>query len=306
MRVLRGSYNYDLGGDSYVVGIGVFDSVHLGHQALLHKVQAIAAATGLPSLVYTFDPHPLKITQPANAPKLIEPLSVRLARLEAMGIGTTLIEPFTDEFARQSANSFARTLATKVKAKHVVVGNKFTFGNKQSGDVQKLFEWGNVFGYSVHSIATHMVNNITVSSSKIREYLWSGTVRGAAMLLGRPFTLAGVILRGAQRGTGLGFPTANLDTHYELIPSSGVYAGRAICDIGLFEAVVNIGTTPTFGGDQLKIEAHFPEYQGGPLYGTAMTIELIDRLRSEINFSDVTALKAQIKSDIEQARRVLG
>lgn len=306
MRVVRGSANLDQAGGPYVVGIGIFDGVHLGHQALIRKVLALSSATGLSSLAYTLDPHPMQVLRPANAPKLIEPLGVRLAHLETLGIGTTVIEPFSTEFAARSAESFAHEiLAERVGARHIVVGSQFTFGHQRGGNVQKLAEWGQEIGFGVHPVETLRINTITVSSSKIREYIWAGTMRGAALLLGRPFALSGVILRGAQRGTSLGFPTANLHTHFELIPSNGVYVGCTTGEAGSFAAVINVGYTPTFGGKELKIEAHLPDYHGGPLYGAAMTIEFIDRLRDEMRFSDIEALKAQIRRDIDQARHIL-
>jgi len=306
MRVVRGSANLDRAGGPYVVGIGIFDGVHLGHQTLMRKVLALSAAAGLPSLAYTLDPHPMQVLRPASAPKLIEPLGVRLAHLEALGIGTTVIEPFSADFAAKSAESFAcEVLAERVGARHVVVGSQFTFGHQRGGNVEKLTAWGQAAGFGVHPVETLRINEIIVSSSKVREYIWAGTMRGAALLLGRPFALSGIVLRGAQRGTSLGFPTANLHSHFELIPSNGVYVGRASCEAGMFAAVVNVGYTPTFGGKELKIEAHLPDYHGGPLYGAAMTIEFIDRLRDEMRFSDVEALKAQIHRDIAHARRVL-
>ena len=306
MRIVRGSADVDKASGPFAVGIGIFDGVHRGHQALIRKVLMLGEAAGLPSLIYTFDPHPARVLNPALAPKLIEPLELRLGHFESLGIGTTLIEPFTTEFASLSAETFAGDiLATRVGARHVVVGTEFTFGYRRSGTVDKLAQWGQELGFGVHPVDTLRQGGVTVSSTRIREYVWAGTVRGAALLLGRPFGVTGIVLRGAQRGTELGFPTANVHTHNDLLPAVGVYACRAHGAFGSFDAVVNLGYAPTFGGNELRIEAHLPDYHGGPLYGAAMAVDFVDRIRDEMRFADVNALKAQVQRDIAEARRLL-
>ena len=307
MRVVRGSGGIERSQGPFAVGIGIFDGVHRGHQALLRRVIALADHDGIQSLAFTFDPHPAQVLSPDLAPKLIEPLEQRIARLDALGIGTTLVEPFTPELAAVGAESFAAdVLAGRLAARHVVVGADFTFGRGRGGNVEKLTEWGAKLGFTVHPVHILEIDGIRVSSSKIREFVWAGAMRGAALLLGRPFALMGVVQRGATRGKQLGFGTANLKPQNELLPAIGVYAARASGTFGTRDAVVNVGYAPTFGGTELKVEAHLLDYDGGPLYGTPISIDLIDRLRDEMRFHDAEELKRQIQADVAEARRILG
>ncbi len=288
------------------VGIGIFDGVHLGHQKLLGKVVELAQADKLTSVTYTFNPHPARVLAPALAPRLIETLEVRLERIAALGVNATVVEPFTRELAAVPAEVFARQILGKeLAARHVVVGADFKFGHKQSGNVALLESIGREVGYAVHPVEIERAGGIVVSSTKVREFVWAGAVRGAHLLLGRPFAITGVVVRGAGRGNKLGFATANLETHSELVPAVGVYAARANEALGTHPAVVNVGYAPTFGENKLKIEAHLLDYQGGPLYGLALQLEFIDRLRDEKRFASVEDLVAQIGLDVAQARAVL-
>jgi riboflavin kinase/FMN adenylyltransferase len=306
MQVVRGSAGMEANGRRYAVGIGIFDGVHRGHQALLRQVLALAQANGLETLAYTFDPHPAKLLSPAVAPKLIEPLDARIERIAALGIGTILVEPFTREFAATSAETFASDLLVgRLGAKHVVVGADFTFGRGRGGDVPKLAQWGKELGFEVHPVELIKIDGIVASSTRVREFVWAGAMRGAGLILGRPFCLTGVVQRGAQRGVQLGFGTANLQPRNELLPAVGVYAGTAHGPFGARSAVINVGFAPTFGGSELKIEAHLLDYSGEPLYGAVLTLDFIDRIRDEVKFSGIEALKAQIGRDVEDARRLL-
>lgn len=307
MQIVHGSASIDRSQGPFAVGIGIFDGVHRGHQALFRKVLALAQHAGIASLAYTFDPHPARVLNPTLAPKLIEPLETRLERLENLGVGTTLVEPFTPELAALSAETFAtEVLAGRLGARHIVVGADFTFGRGRSGNVSRLAEWGQQKGFGVHPVEILHVDGIPVSSSKIREFVWAGAMRGASLLLGRPFTLTGVVLRGAKRGHRIGFPTANVHTHNEILPAVGVYAGRGSGPFGTREAVINVGYAPTFGREALKIEAHLLDFVGGELYGAALVLDFVDRIRDEIRFDSVDGLKKQIHRDVEEARRVLG
>jgi riboflavin kinase/FMN adenylyltransferase len=306
MQIVRGSASMDRVQGPFAVGIGNFDGVHQGHQALFRKVLALAEHASVRSLAFTFDPHPARVLNPPVAPKLIEPLYTRVERLAALGLDAVLVEPFTPELASMSAETFASdVLAERIGARHVVVGADFTFGRGRAGNVEKLALWGQELGFGVHPLDILQLDGITVSSTKIREYIWAGAVRGAALLLGHPFSITGLVLRGSARGSKLGFGTANVTTNNELIPAVGVYAARASGTFGNFDAVVNVGHAPTFGGNELRIEAHLPDYSGGSLYGYALELEFIERLRDEIRFADAEALKVQIARDIVEARRVL-
>jgi riboflavin kinase / FMN adenylyltransferase len=306
MQVLGASRSLPLGGGPYAVGIGIFDGVHRGHMLLLQKVLELARTDGYDSLAYTFHPHPAQILSPSNAPRLIEPIEIRLERLAALGFSATLVEPFSREFAELTAEHFVtHVLARTLQAKHVVVGADFVFGRGRTGNLELLRSKGAELGFQVHGIDIAHHDGVVVSSSAIRERVRSGDVEGAAALLGRPFSFEGVVMRGHQRGTGLGFPTANVETHNELLPAAGVYAGYVSGPFDRRPAVINVGVAPTFDVGRLRVEAHVLDFPFRPLYGLVLSVELVQRLRGEMKFDGPEALRAQIGKDIEAARGVL-
>lgn len=290
------------------VGIGIFDGVHAGHQVLLSRVLELAQAHGLMPVAYTFDPHPAEIFQPKLAPKLIEPLSMRLKRLDDLGIECAIVEPFNRTFAALSAQEYIENILVKtLHAQHVVVGQGFVFGNKQQGHVQTLKDIGQQEGFATHPIDHVRIDGIEVSSTKVRNFVQAGQLAGANLLLKRPFALRGKVVHGAQRGQSLvGFATANLNAENALLPAIGVYAAHTQTARGQHAAVVNIGRNPTFGhSDAIKIEAHLLDYQGPSFYDSTMLIHLHERIRDEKKFSDAQALGGQIQQDIADARRIL-
>ncbi len=306
MRIVRGSDALPQGFGPSAVGIGVFDGVHRGHQKLLGKVLELARAEKLASVAYSFDPHPAQVLNPKLAPKLLESIDVRLSRLEALGLDTAVLEPFTRALSQTSAEDFVRQiLVGRIRARHVVVGQDFKFGHKQGGNVALLEQLGSELGFTVHPVELLRLDGIAVTSTKVREFVWAGAMRGATLLLGRPYQLSGIVMRGAGRGHKLGFATANLSTHAELIPARGVYAARASGPFGNYPAVVNIGYAPTFGISELKIEAHLLDYTGDPLYGQPLAVDFIDRIRDEQRFSGPEELVRQIQADVERARELL-
>jgi len=288
----------------YAVGLGIFDGVHVGHRALLDRVRDLATADGIESLAYTFNPHPATVLAPDHAPKLLEPVEGRLDGFAALGMVATLVERFDKEFATISAERFIEeVLIGKLCARHVVIGEGFTFGAGGKGTTLLL---SGRKEFETHIIAPVTIDGEVVSSTRIRALVTDGRVREAQALLGRPFTVFGLVMRGLMRGQKLGFPTANISAHNELLPARGVYAGRASGQFGSYPAVVNVGTTPTFGSSEgLKIEAHFLDFEFAPLYGQHVSLELIDKLRNEQKFSGPDALIEQIGRDIVSARGVL-
>ena len=218
-----------------------------------------------------------------------------------------LVGPFSREFAATTAEIFVRDiLVQRLNVKHVVVGEGFTFGRKQTGNVAFLQELGGKLGFAVHPITHVRADGIEASSTKIREFVHQGQMDGATLLLTRPFTLFGTVVHGAKRGSGLGFPTANLQVDNELFPKGGVYAGYGNTPHGRHPAVINIGVAPTFGAStQVRVEAHLLDYDGPQLYDAAMSIDLVAHLRDEQKFSDITALTQQIHADIQAGRTAL-
>jgi riboflavin kinase/FMN adenylyltransferase len=254
--------------------------------------------------VLTFDPHPAKVLAPGLAPPLICTPARRLQRIAAAGPDACLVEPFDRAFAEHSPESFVdEILVGALGAREVCVGYDFTFGKRRAGDTHALAELGRTRGFQVIVIEPVTVEGIVCSSTKVRQFVLEGRVEGAALLLGRDFSVEGEVVRGAGRGRGIGVPTANLRPETELTPAPGVYAGWAETSSGRFAAAINVGTNPTFGdGSRLSIEAHLVDYTGGELYGTHLELGFARRLRAERRFPSPEALVAQIREDVAQAR----
>lgn len=290
------------------VALGNFDGVHLGHRELVRRARAHAARLGGPAVVFTFEPHPTRVLAPRLAPPLIMPLAQRLEALEALGVDAVVLEPFTAALARMSAQAFVtEVLAGAMRVRAAVVGYNFTFGHKRSGNPALLTQLGQTHGFEVDVVPEVTVDGMACSSTKVRELLLEGNVRGATMVLGKPFCLQGVVVKGHQRGRTLGFATANVETSVELLPRPGVYAAtvRMIPDHAgaPWPAVVNVGTAPTFGGSSLTVEAHLLD-RTVDVYGKQLAVDFVERLRGERRFDGSEALKAQIAVDVSQAWRV--
>jgi riboflavin kinase/FMN adenylyltransferase len=278
------------------LALGNFDGVHLGHRSLFRE----AAEHGRPGAL-TFEPHPGKVLQPDLAPRLITPLPRKLQLLEAAGLDVVVVLPFTLQFARTPARDFEGMLFDGARLRTVVVGGDYTYGALRSGSVSTLREAATARGATVEPLT---VGGVVASSSRIREYILEGRVSAAQALLGRPFDLDGVVVKGDGRGRSIGFPTANVDTHGELLPASGVYAVRVRTSEGWHGGAANIGTKPTFGGAAVTVEVHLLDWSGD-LYGQEVRVEFLERLRAERRFASVSELTAQIQRDIETARVVL-
>jgi riboflavin kinase/FMN adenylyltransferase len=306
MQVYGASSSVPVGSGPYAIGLGIFDGVHRGHRALLGRVLELAARDNVQALAYTFHPHPSKLLAPASAPRLIEPIETRLDRFAALGFAAALVEPFTAELAAMSAEAFiADVLVGRLRARHVVVGEDFTFGTKRSGNVEMLRDAGKRFGFEVHPMGLVRYAGLPVTSTRIRHLIDEGDVLSAGHLLARPFSLTGVVLRGHQRGTAMGYPTANIEPHNELVPINGVYVAR-VSGAGLESApaVVNIGTSPTFNVNRWRVEAHILDFPPRPLYAATITVDFIERLRDELRFNGTDELVAAIDRDVADARAV--
>ena len=281
------------------LALGNFDGVHLGHRALFKE----AAEHGRPGAL-TFEPHPGKVLQPELAPRLITPLPRKLQLLEAAGLDVVVVLPFTLPFARTPARDFEAMLLDQARIRAVVVGRDYTSGAQRAGTVSSLTEAAMSRGAVVAVVEPVTVNGVVASSSRIREYILEGRVGAARALLGRPFDLDGVVVKGDGRGRSIGFPTANVDTHGELLPASGVYAVRVRTGDRWLGGAANIGTKPTFGGSAVTVEVHLLDWSGD-LYGQEVRVEFLERLRAERRFASVSELTAQIRRDVEEARVVL-
>lgn len=290
-----------------VVTLGNFDGIHLGHQKILSTVVKRARVLKAPSVVYTFDPHPLKVVAPEKCPSLILGLADKIALVERSGIDFFVLARFTSDFAALHPREFARdVLAGRLGAKEILVGKDFSFGSARSGDVNSLSEFGKDLGFIVKAVSPCRRGGLVVSSSRIRALVSTGEVKKAAALLGRPFFMRGRVVPGDARGRELGFPTANIEPLGELVPAGGVYAGVVTHECGRYKGIINIGSRPTFGGHDgsISIEVHILDFDGD-IYGSAITLEFIKKLRDERAFSSSKALVRQIKADRSRAEKIL-
>lgn len=289
------------------VTIGNMDGVHLGHRRLIEVARGLAAAAG----VLTFNPHPVKVLRPELAPPLLTPLPRKLELLGGLGLAATVVQAFDRAYAATPAAEFvARDLAGRLGIRHVVVGQDFTAGRERAR-VDVLRPLLLARGIALHVIDPVTADGLVVSSTKIREFVLEGNVGGAAELLTRPYDLDAIVVRGAGRGRGFGFATANLKTD-QLLPANGVYVVRA--RIGPARApgaaeersgVCNVGVKPTVTASGGVVpEVHLLDFDGRDLYGEAVRVAFLRRLRDERRFPSVEALRAQIARDVEEARAV--
>ena len=258
--------------------LGNFDGVHLGHQALFAEAAKHGQLVAL-----TFEPHPGKVLQPQLAPRLIDSLPRKLELLEAHRVQAVVVQPFSAAYARTPPEAFEAALFDGLGARTVIVGYDFAYGLKRAGTVERLHLAAASRGAQVKRVSPVSVEGVVVSSSKIREFVLEGRVEAAHCLLGRPFDLDGLVVKGSQRGRALGFPTANVDTPNELRPATGVYAVKVRIlgapDALWYGGAANIGVKP-FDGAEATIEAHLLDFEGD-LYGKRLRVQFLERLRSE-------------------------
>ncbi|HTG01120.1 MAG TPA: bifunctional riboflavin kinase/FAD synthetase [Nitrospirota bacterium] len=305
MRVIRNFRNLHERFTNPVLTLGNFDGVHLGHQAIFKKVISRAREIGGVSIAFTFEPHPLKVVAPERSPRLLNTFHAKMKLLEAAGIEIVMIAHFTRAFADQHPEDFARTvLHESIGVREVYVGYDYAFGRGREGSIESLKAMGRTFGFAVGVVEAVRVGDSVVSSSVIRDFLSSGAVSEAYAFLGRYYTIEGEVVHGAQRGKGLGFPTANLKTPNELIPGIGVYAVRVSLEGRSLRGVASIGIRPTFDSGPMSVEIYLLDFSGD-IYGKQMEVAFIKRLRGEEKFTDADALVRQIRKDVHEAELVL-
>jgi len=295
-----------------VVTIGAFDGIHLGHRALLGLVRAKADERGLPTALVTFDRHPAQVVRPESAPKLLTNLDQKLELLEATGlVDHAVVLTFDDARRRESAEDFVtEVLGGCVRARLVVVGADFHFGNERRGNVALLERMGRDLGFEVLGLDLVSTDDggVTYSSTLVRQRLAAGDVRGAAEILGRVHEVRGTVAQGDRRGRELGFPTANVAVPEEIcLPAAGIYAGTFTGADGVERpTAISLGRRPTFYTDQrsLLLEAYLLDFSGD-LYGQAVAVGFVERIRSEERFDSVEDLVAAMHRDVEAVRRVL-
>jgi riboflavin kinase / FMN adenylyltransferase len=299
---------------SSVVTIGEFDGVHRGHQRIVERARQAAAELGLPVVVVTFDPHPDEVVRPGSHPPLLGTARRRSELLAGLGVDAVCVIPFTLEFSRLGPDEFVRAvLVDRLHTARVVVGENFRFGHKAAGDVALLAELGEKYDFTAEGVPLLAENGETITSTGIRAKLAAGDVAGAAHDLGRPHRVEGVVVRGHQRGRSLGFPTANLETlPHTAIPADGVYAGWLAqldsegAEQERWPAAISVGTNPTFDGRDRTVEAYALDRDDLDLYGAHMAVDFTHRLRPTVRFASVDELVTQMRTDVDDARRLLG
>ena len=308
MKVLRGDphgWEPPVGGS--VLTIGVFDGVHVGHRRIGALLLGEAEQRGgLAAGIVTFDRHPLATITPNETPDLITTLDEQIEQWTEFGLSFVAVLTFEEAVRSMTPAQFAETvLSDGLGARHVVVGAGFRFGHDGAGDVAKLGVLGNKFGFTVGAVELVEMSDMPVSSTQIRRAIAEGDMDSVAQWLGRRFTRTGVVVAGANRGAEIGFPTANLAVPPGLtVPGHGVYAAFAGLDGERLAAVVNIGTRPTFDGDEEVVEAHLLDFDQD-IYGRSLVLEFVRRLRGERRFESVQGLVDQIGRDVAEATALL-
>jgi riboflavin kinase/FMN adenylyltransferase len=305
MRIVRGLKNFCERFPSPVLTLGNFDGVHLGHQAIFKKVTERSRQINGTSIVFTFEPHPLKVLAPERSPMMLNTFHGKMDLLAAAGIDIVICANFTRTFAEQHPEDFARDVLFKqIGVREVYVGYDYAFGKGREGSIESLKGMGRTFGFEVGVVEAVQVNNIVVSSSAIRDLISSGSVEEAAGLLGRRYAIEGEVVHGSHRGQALGFPTANIRIVNELIPAYGVYAVLAHVENQTVKGVASIGIRPTFDAGPVSVEVYLFDYNK-VLYGKAMEVAFVKRLRGETKFVSADALVQQVRKDVHEAQLAL-
>ena len=282
-----------------VITIGTFDGVHIGHKKIINQLTSISSKNNLISILLSFFPHPKMVLQNDNELKLINTIQEKESLLNSLNLDYLIIKEFTKEFSRLSALEFVRDiLVNKLNAKHIIIGYDHHFGRNRTANIEQLKEFGELYDFKVTEILAQDIDDIAISSTKIRKALINGEIRLANKFLGYNFFFSGDVIHGNNIGKTISFPTANIkiDTPYKLVPKNGVYIVKTIIDNQITFGMMNIGYNPTFNGKQKSIEIHFINFNKN-IYHKNLTIEMISRIRNEIKFNTVEYLKKQLEQD---------
>ncbi len=283
-----------------VVTIGTFDGVHLGHKVIINQLKKAAQELGGESVLLTFFPHPRMVVFPDdNELKLLNTIEERKELLEKAGIDHLIIHPFSKAFSRLTALEFVRDiLVNRLNVKKVVIGYDHHFGRNREGSFEDLVEFGELYGFSVEEIPAQDIQQINVSSTKIRTSLLAGEIHAATQFLGYPYFINGTVVKGDKIGREIGFPTANIkpDETYKLIPKNGVYAVKVVVNKNEYDGMLNIGIRPTLKGKNETIEVNIFDFDE-EIYGQQIQIKFYERIRDEQPFEDLNELKNQLSID---------
>jgi riboflavin kinase / FMN adenylyltransferase len=291
-----------------VVTVGTFDGVHLGHWAVLQEIRARAAATGRRSVLVTFDPHPLRVVRPEHAPPLLTTPVEKKEILAESGLDYAVFLSFTETLSRYEPRRFVEeVLVARLGVEELVIGYDHGFGRDREGDPETLEKIGKELGFEVDVVKPVFSGGEAVSSSRIRTQLQRGEIRAAAVGLGRPYSVRGVVVRGEGRGRDIGFPTANLSMSPgdKLMPPEGIYAVRGVLRTGTYLGALHLGPRPTFSGSPSSVELHLLDFDED-IYGQEVRVDFVEYLRPIEPFDSVSALVAQIQEDVGRVRTMHG
>ena len=303
MNIIRADADLNPDARPICAAIGVFDGVHLGHQSILRQCAEDARSRGGLTVAVTFDRHPNEVVASQHAPPMIYPLAKKLRELERAGADATWLIHFDKAFSELPAEAFIRELARRCKRlESVCVGATFTFGCRRQGNVALMRQMGAELGFATHAVEDIRSENEPVSSTRVRQAVREGNLDLAGRLLGRPYELCAIVVKGSQVGRKMGFPTANIDTTGIVIPPMGVYAAETQAGGATRRAAVNVGVRPTLGAPEprLVVEAHVIGFNGD-LYGKELELRILKKLRDEQKFPSAEALRAQIARDVTAA-----
>jgi len=290
-----------------VLTIGTFDGVHLGHQKIVERVVTTARQEGLLATVFTFFPHPRMVVQHDKGLKLIHTLEEKKQLLQQLGVDLLVVQPFNEAFAQLTAEEFVSTILVEhLNVKKVIIGYDHRFGRNRTANIDDMRLFGKKYGFAVEEISVQEVDEVSVSSTKIREALNKGDVTTAEHYLGTPYSLTGRVVHGLKLGRTLGYPTANIQVteEYKLIPKDGVYAVYSYIGARKVYGMMSIGKNPTIEGKGASIEVYFFDFNGD-LYDQKLTIEFVQYLREEQKFATIDLLKKQLQDDETAARKAI-
>jgi riboflavin kinase/FMN adenylyltransferase len=302
MKIFHGTDNANIMRPT-VLTLGVFDGLHLGHQRIMQTVVERARHIGAVPTAITFDPHPRAVLHPESAPPLLQTLDQRLANFEILGIRQSIVINFDKKFASQSAEHFLKELVhDRLHSREVYLGKGFAFGKDRGGNIDLLRRMSVELGFVADEVDEVQIRGQRISSSAVRKLLAEGRINFARRMLGRPYGVEGVVIRGMLRGHTIGYPTANLKPSNRVIPKYGVYATATLIDGTWRRSVTNIGVRPTFeDSNDPSIESYIFDFDGD-LYGDVVRVRFLHRIRDEKKFNGIDELKAQIERDTQRAR----
>ena len=306
MQTVNNVFNFTSQEKTFVT-IGTFDGVHFGHQKIIEKLVLEAKKEGKKSVLLTFFPHPRMVLQKEASIELINTIEERAKLLEKTGLDYLIIHPFSKEFSRTTALEFVRDfLVNQLNISKLIIGYDHHFGKNREGNIKQLTEYSQLYDFTVEEIPAQDIDDVSVSSTKIRRALHAGNLKTANNYLGYNFMINGVVVNGKQLGGKIGYPTANIDVKesYKLIPKTGVYVVKSEIDNETIYGMMNIGNRPTVDGKHQTIEVHFFDFNKD-LYHQSLTVELIYFLRDEHKFDSIDSLIHQLKIDENTTRNYI-